>query len=147
MDVIHPFNKSPCMQINLKQIHMINVYHQMLFKQQPVPYKIWLLNFANVNRHISIVNNLFSDYHWSLNMYLELKSRKENFNRIMPDLEIDMHSNPFGDQNDPDKNFDQISVWMRKLEMELFLLNLFLVNLGRSIAINYTKCWIFRKTR
>lgn len=42
--------------------------------------------------------------------YLELKSRKENFNRIMPDLDIDMHSNPFGDQNDPDKNFDQISV-------------------------------------
>lgn len=41
---------------------------------------------------------------------LELKSRKENFNRIMPDLEIDMHSNPFGDQNDPDRNFDQISV-------------------------------------
>ena len=28
----------------------------------------------------------------------------------MPDLEIDMHSNPFGDQNDPDRNFDQISV-------------------------------------
>lgn len=42
--------------------------------------------------------------------YLELKSRKENFNRIMPDLEIDMHSNPFGDQDDVDKNFDQISV-------------------------------------
>jgi hypothetical protein len=42
--------------------------------------------------------------------YSELKSRKENFNRIMPDLEIDMHSNPFGDQDDPDKNFDQISV-------------------------------------
>ncbi|CAF3973634.1 unnamed protein product [Rotaria sordida] len=40
----------------------------------------------------------------------QLKSRKENFNRIMPDLEIDMHSNPFGDQNDPDKNFDQISL-------------------------------------
>jgi syntaxin 16 len=40
----------------------------------------------------------------------KLKSRKENFNRIMPDLEIDMHSNPFGDQNDPDKNFDQISL-------------------------------------
>ena len=28
----------------------------------------------------------------------------------MPDLEIDMHSNPFGDQDDPDNNFDQISV-------------------------------------
>lgn len=42
--------------------------------------------------------------------YSELKARKENFNRIMPDLEIDMNSNPFGDQNDPDKNFDQISV-------------------------------------
>ena len=41
---------------------------------------------------------------------LELKSRKENFNRTMPDLEIDMHSNPFGDQDDPDNNFDQISV-------------------------------------
>lgn len=40
----------------------------------------------------------------------KLKARKENFNRIMPDLEIDMNSNPFGDQNDPDKNFDQISL-------------------------------------
>ncbi|CAF0902955.1 unnamed protein product [Rotaria sp. Silwood1] len=40
----------------------------------------------------------------------KLKSRKENFNRIMPDLAIDMHTNPFGDQNDPDKNFDQISL-------------------------------------
>lgn len=28
----------------------------------------------------------------------------------MPDLEIDMHSNPFGDQDDPDRNFDKISV-------------------------------------
>lgn len=40
----------------------------------------------------------------------KLKARKENFNRIMPDLEIDMNSNPFGDQNDPDNNFDQISL-------------------------------------
>ncbi|CAF0998251.1 unnamed protein product [Adineta steineri] len=40
----------------------------------------------------------------------KLKSRKDNFNRIMPDLEIDMHSNPFGDQDDPDNNFDQISL-------------------------------------
>jgi len=40
----------------------------------------------------------------------KLKSQKENFNRIMPDLEIDMHSNPFGDRDDPDKNFDQISL-------------------------------------
>jgi hypothetical protein len=50
---------------------------------------------------------------------VELKSRKENANNIMPDLAIDMHSNPFGDQDDlninfgqtsADKNFDQISV-------------------------------------
>ncbi|CAF1504566.1 unnamed protein product [Adineta ricciae] len=40
----------------------------------------------------------------------KLKSRKENFNRIMPDLEIDMNSNPFGDHNDLDRNFDQISL-------------------------------------
>lgn len=38
---------------------------------------------------------------------LELKSRKDNFNQIMPDLEINTRSNPFGDQ---EENFDQISV-------------------------------------
>ena len=27
----------------------------------------------------------------------------------MPDFEIDLHSNPFGDEDDPDKNFDQVS--------------------------------------
>jgi len=42
--------------------------------------------------------------------FLELKSRKENFNRIMPDFEIDMHSNPFTDQDGSSKDFDQISV-------------------------------------
>jgi hypothetical protein len=36
----------------------------------------------------------------------------------MPDLDIDMHSNPFGDQNDPDKNFDQISVWKENIRNE-----------------------------
>lgn len=44
------------------------------------------------------------------NYLQKLKARKDNFNKIMPDLEIDMHSNPFGDQNDPDRNFDQISL-------------------------------------
>lgn len=78
--------------------------------------------------------------------YLELKSRKENFNRIMPDLDIDMHSNPFGDQNDPDKNFDQISVWKENIRNETIFSFRFLVSFGRSSTINYTKCWIFRKT-
>ncbi len=42
--------------------------------------------------------------------FIELKSRKENFNRIMPDMEIDMYSNPFTDQDGSNKDFDQISV-------------------------------------
>ncbi len=48
----------------------------------------------------------------NVNIYnlLELKSRKENFNRIMPDFDIDMHSNPFTDQDGSSKDFDQISV-------------------------------------
>ena len=38
----------------------------------------------------------------------------------MPDLEIDMHSNPFGDQDSPDKNFDQISVRIECLVLLFF---------------------------
>jgi hypothetical protein len=69
---------------------------------------------------------------------LELKSRKENFNRIMPDLDIDMHSNPFGDQDGSGKNFDQISVRINKI---LFLKPYCcLVKFRRSITINITKC-------
>jgi len=41
---------------------------------------------------------------------LELRSRKENLNSNMSDLEINMHSNPFDDRNDVNKNFDQLSV-------------------------------------
>jgi len=40
--------------------------------------------------------------------FIELKSRKENFSRIMPDF--DMYSNPFTDQDGSNKDFDQISV-------------------------------------
>ncbi|CAF0756072.1 unnamed protein product [Didymodactylos carnosus] len=39
----------------------------------------------------------------------KLQARKENFNKTMPDMEIDIHSNPFGDQ-DSKSNFDQISL-------------------------------------
>ena len=58
-------------------------------------------------------------------LFLELKSRKENFNRIMPDLEIDMHSNPFGDQDDPDNNFDQISVKTQRKIFSIELISIF----------------------
>lgn len=52
-------------------------------------------------------NSLASHGLYSLWRFIELKSRKDNFNQIMPDLEINTHSNPFGDQ---EENFDQISV-------------------------------------
>lgn len=73
-------------------------------------------------------------------LYLELKSRKDNFNQIMPDLEINTRSNPFGDQ---EKNFDQISVsilFFNEIKLENNSIELFLVDFGRSITIDDTKC-------
>jgi hypothetical protein len=62
----------------------------------------------------------------------------------MPDLEIDMHSNPFGDQNDPDRNFDQISVGTLEISMNIYSLIavkcLHVVNIRRSITIDIAKC-------
>lgn len=80
--------------------------------------------------------------HCSDDSVLELKSRKDNFNQIMPDLEINTRSNPFGDQ---ENNFDQISVRDYRCE-ETIPMNVFLVNFRRSTAIDDTKCGILRKT-
>ncbi|CAF3842158.1 unnamed protein product, partial [Adineta steineri] len=54
------------------------------------------------------ITTKFRNYQWGY--ILQLKHRNENSRQTMTNFDINMHSNPFTDQNDPDIDFDQLTL-------------------------------------